>query len=276
MPIISVVEFLIVFPFIMAVIVGFMKKANHARSAVVTGGGFIIMAASIYVAVKALLNGNGGYQFLAETEGTDIVIMCGEVFIFCLVIFLSIKYKKYYCILLSAAGTLPILWMDLSGNGIAGQMHIRVDAMAALMYLIVGVVGILICIYACGYMKDYHHHHTDVQNRSNYFLAMLFVFIGAMFGLISSDNLSWIFFFWEITSVVSFLLIGYTRTQEAVNNSFRALWMNLMGGVAFAGGILFCTFGLGICNLSQLTAMDTKSVPLVLAPVTLFAFAALV
>ena len=276
LPIINVVEFLIVFPFIMAVIVGFMKKANHARSAVVTGGGFIIMAASIYVAVKALLNGNGGYQFLAETEGTDIVIMCGEVFLFCLVIFLSIKYKKYYCILLSAAGTLPILWMDLSGNGIAGQMHIRVDAMAALMYLIVGVVGILICIYACGYMKDYHHHHTDVQNRSSYFLAMLFVFIGAMFGLISSDNLSWIFFFWEITSVVSFLLIGYTRTQEAVNNSFRALWMNLMGGVAFAGGILFCTFGLGICNLSQLTAMDTKSVPLVLAPVTLFAFAALV
>lgn len=276
LPIINVVEFLIVFPFIMAVIVGFMKKANHARSAVVTGGGFIIMAASIYVAVKALLNGNGGYQFLAETEGTDIVIMCGEVFLFCLVIFLSIKYKKYYCILLSAAGTLPILWMDLSGNGIAGQMHIRVDAMAALMYLIVGVVGILICIYACGYMKDYHHHHTDVQNRSNYFLAMLFVFIGAMFGLISSDNLSWIFFFWEITSVVSFLLIGYTRTQEAVDNSFRALWMNLMGGVAFAGGILFCTFGLGICNLSQLTAMDTKSIPLVLAPVTLFAFAALV
>ena len=58
----------------------------------VTGGGFIIMAASIYVAVKALLNGNGGYQFLAETEGTDIVIMCGEVFLFCLVIFLSIIY----------------------------------------------------------------------------------------------------------------------------------------------------------------------------------------
>jgi len=276
LPIISVVEFLIVFPFIMAVIVGFMKKANHARSAVVTGGGFIIMAASVYVAVKALLNGNSGYQFLAETEGADIVIMCGEAFLLCLVIYLSIKYKKYYCILLSAAGTLPILWMDLSGNGIAGQMHIRVDAMTALMYLIVGVVGILICIYACGYMKDYHHHHTDVQNRSSYFLAMLFVFIGAMFGLISSDNLSWIFFFWEITSVVSFLLIGYTRTQEAVDNSFRALWMNLMGGAAFAGGILFCTFGLGICNLSQLTAMDSKSVPLVLAPVTLFAFAALV
>ena len=276
LPIINVVEFLIVFPFIMAVIVGFMKKANHARSAVVTGGGFIIMAASVYVAVKALLNGNSGYQFLAETEGADIVIMCGEAFLLCLVIYLSIKYKKYYCILLSAAGTLPIQWMDLSGNGIAGQMHIRVDAMTALMYLIVGVVGILICIYACGYMKDYHHHHTDVQNRSSYFLAMLFVFIGAMFGLISSDNLSWIFFFWEITSVVSFLLIGYTRTQEAVDNSFRALWMNLMGGAAFAGGILFCTFGLGICNLSQLTAMDSKSVPLVLAPVTLFAFAALV
>lgn len=276
LPIINVVEFLIVFPFIMAVIVGFMKKANHARSAVVIGGGFIIMAASVYVAVMTLSGAEKGECFLTETRGADILIMAGEVFLLCLVIFLSIKYKKYYCILLSAAGTLPILWMDLSGKGIEGQMHIRVDALAAIMYLIVGVVGTLICMYACGYMKDYHHHHTDVENRSSYFLAMLFVFLGAMFGLISSDNLAWVFFFWEITSVVSFLLIGYTRTQEAVNNSFRALWMNLLGGVAFAGGILFCTFALQISNLSQLTALDQKAVPMVLAPVTLFAFAALV
>ena len=276
LPITNVVEFLIVFPFIMAVLVGFMGKAKRAISAIVVIGGFIIMAASVYVAVMTLRNGGTENSFFAESKGADIVIMCGEVFLLCMVIFLSIKYKKQYCILISAAGTLPILWLDLSGNALEGQMHFRIDAMAALMYLIVGVVGTLICMYACGYMEDYHHHHTKIADRSNYFLAMLFVFLGAMFGLISSDNLSWIFFFWEITSVVSFLLIGYTRTQEAVNNSFRALWMNLLGGAAFAAGILFCTFGLGICNLSQLTALDQKSMPLVLAPVTLFAFASLI
>lgn len=36
---------------------------------------------------------------------------------------------------------------------------------------------------------------------------------------------------------MSFLLIGYTRTKEAVQNSFRALWMNLLGGLGFAAAI---------------------------------------
>lgn len=53
--------------------------------------------------------------------------------------------------------------------------------------------------------------------------------------------------FWEITSLVSFLLIGYTRTKEAVQNSFRALWMNLLGGLGFAAAI----FGQGCALESQ-------------------------
>ena len=163
--------------------------------------------------------------------------------------------------------------MDLSGNVVEGNTHVRLDTFAAVMYLIVGIVGILICIYASGYMKDYHHHHTDVEDRSNYFLALMFVFLGAMFGLISSDNLGWIYFFWEITSVCSFLMIGYTRTQEAVDNSFRALWMNLLGGCGFAAGLLYCNIELGISNLSQVTEAGANS--LVIVPVTLFAFAAL-
>src|SRR5699024_11472079 len=66
---------------------------------------------------------------------------------------------------------------------------------------------------------------------------MLFLFLAAMFGLVLSQNLIWIYFFWEITSVISFLMIGYTRTEEAVNNSFCALWMNLLGGLGFAVAI---------------------------------------
>jgi ech hydrogenase subunit A len=164
--------------------------------------------------------------------------------------------------------------MDLTGKAVEGNLHVRIDTFAAVMYLIVGVVGILICIYASGYMKDYHHHHTDVADRSNYFLALMFVFLGAMFGLISSDNLGWIYFFWEITSVCSFLMIGYTRTQEAVDNSFRALWMNLLGGCGFGFGLLYCNLFLGVSNLSQLTD-GGHDIALAIVPATLFAFAAL-
>ena len=267
------VDLLIILPFIMAIILAFFKKASGLRSAIIMIGGFAIMAIAIQAAVAVLISGDTSqFVYAVETPLQDTLIMCGEVFLMCVVCFLSIKYKKYYAMLISLIGTLPVLYMDLTGLAVEGNTHLRVDTFAAVMYLIVGIVGILICIYAAGYMKDYHHHHTDVQNRSNYFLALMFVFIGAMFGLISSDNLGWIYFFWEVTSVCSFLMIGYTRTQEAVNNSFRALWMNLLGGCGFAAGLLICNIGLGISNLSQLTSGTVAGA---IVPVTLFAFAAL-
>ena len=147
------------------------------------------MIAAVYVAVNVLMSGDTSqYMYLTETHIPDKFVIAGEIFLMCLVCFLSIKYKKIYAILLSLVGTIPVLWMDLSGRVVEGNTHFRIDTFAAVMYLIVGIVGILICIYASGYMKDYHHHHTDVQDRSNYFLALMFVFLGAMFGLISSDN----------------------------------------------------------------------------------------
>ncbi len=273
-PILNVVYFLILFPFLMAIIIGLLKYASPFRSAVIMLGGFTIMAAAIYVAVNVLMSGDTSqFMYLEDAEIPNHFIMAGEVFLMCLVCFLSIKYKKYYAILISLVGTIPVLWMDLSGNAVEGSTHLRIDTFAAVMYLIVGIVGILICIYASGYMKDYHHHHTDVVDRSNYFLALMFVFLGAMFGLISSDNLGWIYFFWEITSVCSFLMIGYTRTEEAVNNSFRALWMNLLGGVGFAAGLMYTNMYLNMSNLSEITAAGASEV--IIIPVTLFAFAAL-
>ena len=270
------VEFLIVFPFVMAVLMFCIKKASLLRNIIAGLGGFSIMAIAIWVGVQVLSKtGSTKNTYITNAETYDHMIMGGEIFLMCVVIFLSIKYKKYYAILLSLIGTLPVLWMDLTGNAITGKSHLRVDYLSAVMILIVGIVGILICIYACGYMKDYHNHHVEVEDRSYYFLALLFVFIGAMFGLISSDNLGWVYFFWEITSVCSFLLIGYTRTQEAIDNSFRALWMNLLGGCGVGFGLMYCNMSLGIANLSQLTQIVPRTNMLVMIPVTLFAFAAL-
>ena len=274
MAISTLVNFLILFPFVIAALIFIQREATPLRSITIIVGGFTIMIAAIYVAVTVLSSGDTSqFQYHMETGIPEKVIICGEIFLMCLVCFLSIKYKKYYAILLSLAGTIPVLWMDLSGRAVEGNAQIRVDTLAAVMYLIVGIVGILICVYASGYMRDYHHHHKDVQDRSGYFLSMMFVFLGAMFGLISSDSLGFIYFFWEITSVCSFLMIGYTRTQEAVNNSFRALWMNLLGGCGFAFGLMYCNIALGISNLSQVT--DVNGTVSVIIPVTLFAFAAL-
>ena len=63
-------------------------------------------------------------------------------------------------------------------------------------------------------MRDYHEvAHREVPDRRPLFFALLFVFMGAMFGIIFANNLLWLFFFWEITTLCSFLLIGYTQNR---------------------------------------------------------------
>jgi len=155
-----------------------------------------------------------------------------------LIIVQCLRHRRYLIMLLSVVQTVAILWLEVCTGKLPEASHLALDRLSVLMILVVTVVGGLICLYAVGYMKRYHIHHAHVQDRVSFFLSMLFVFLGAMCGLVLSENLNWLYFFWEITSVVSFLLIGYTKAEDAVKNSFRALWMNLLGGAGFCGGII--------------------------------------
>ncbi len=206
--------FLILFPFFLALLT-YLAKEEKTRSVVVIVGSLIVMVADIIFCIKCYNTGQTarGLTFVEEPAAANHIIMACELFLFGLVTYLSVKYKKLYCILLSFIGTFPVLWLDITGRAVETKPYMRVDNLTLIMCIIVGLVGGMICIYAVGYLHGYHHHHTDVPNRANYFQALLFVFIGAMFGLVTSDNLSWLFFFWEITSVTSFLLIGYPRSE---------------------------------------------------------------
>ena len=272
----GIVAFLIFFPFLAAVVLSLMKKQSRARDAVVIVSSALIVSAVVALVVGFLPSGETR-TYLVETPVWNNLILVGEIFLMGLAFYYGIRYKKYYVLLLSAAGTIPIVWEELAGYGVEGRAHLTVDYLTVIMCLIVGVVGSLICLYAVGYMKDYRKHHPEVPDRTSFFLAMLFVFLGAMFGLVFSANLSWMFFFWEITSFCSFLLIGYSKTDEAIRNSFRALWMNLLGGFAFSMAILYCTFVLKVANLQDLVAVGTTQGAKAFAviPAALLAFAAL-
>ncbi|MBQ7572975.1 MAG: NADH-quinone oxidoreductase subunit L [Clostridia bacterium] len=254
-----------------------MTKNNTVRKAVVYTGSAIIICTAIVFSLTALIKGiDSGAKYFGVTHLVHVIdtVMLGiEILLMVLIVYLSIKHKKYYAGLLSVAGTVLIAWLELSGKAASVQNHVYCDKLSVIMCLIIAIVGSLICIYAVGYMVDYHNHHTEFKDRRTFFFPMLFVFLGAMFGLVISSNLIWIYFFWEITSISSFLLIGYTRTKEAIDNSFRALWMNLLGGLGFAGAIVYSTTVLHVTTLQQLVYHPASIITLV--PVTLLAFAAL-
>lgn len=266
----GVIPILIAWPALAAVVLP-LVRSRKARAAVVYAAtaGMMLLAA---VLLAAWLSAGKQTLFLAPesiyTNYLDLAMLAGEFVLMGLIIALSIRHRKYPVILLSAGQTLLVAWSEIF-YPVEKTTHMRVDGLAMLLCIIAAFVGGFICIYAVGYMKAYHEHHKEYKDRSGFFFSMLFLFLAAMFGLVLSENLVWMYFFWEVTSVVSFLLIGYTRTEEAVHNSFRALWMNLLGGFGFAIAIVYSAATSGTVQLTDVVMSGAA------IPVVLLAFAAL-
>lgn len=263
---------LIVVPFLCAVLLSMLKN-NIARHLVTYTGSAVIIGLAMAFAAIYFKSGKTQLFFFTETEIVDYAMIGIEIFLALLITVLSIKYRRYYAALLSVSQTALMLWYELGGMAPHQQINkMYADELTVIMVLIVAVVGTLITVYACGYMKDYHHHHKEFNDRRRYFFSLLYIFLGAMFGLVLSNSLVRIYFFWEITSVVSFLLIGYTRTEEAIGNCFRALWMNLLGGCGFAAAIVWAGVKFKITDMQSLILFDGA---VIVVPVILLAFAAL-
>lgn len=268
------VPFLICFPLFVALLM-YVIKVNKIRNIIAYISAAVVMVAVLIMSVLWVMDGCNAILLYYETEIVDKVILSVELLLMVIVVYLCFKYKKYIISLLAIIPTLLIAYVEIWGPKRDMINHIRIDYLSILMCIIIGIIGGLIIIYAVGYMHGYHHHHTEIEDRRNYFFMLLFIFLGAMFGFVLSSSLLWIDLFWETTSICSFLLIGYTRTDEAIQNSFRALWMNLLGGTALALGIVYQIYEMNNDSLQYLVGMGSWGFGSAVVPVALIAFAAL-
>jgi ech hydrogenase subunit A len=263
--------FLILGPLITAFFMLLVRK-DAERNWIVKLSALGIGAVTIILLVSQYSKGTLYYSFDAESIGRFMFFI--EIIIAVFLLYLGIKFKNYLVIgLVLLISALMLYFEGVYAHTIDVKYSLFIDQFSIIMALIIGIIGSLICVYALGYMKDFHEHHKELQDRRNVFFFIMFVFLSAMFGLVFSNNLLWVYFFWEITTLCSFLLIGYTKTEEATKNAFTALWMNLLGGVAFAVAILYlASQGGGIMGLNEVLASGKA---IVLIPVVLIGFAGL-
>ena len=245
----TLIPALILMPLLSAILISICKK-EKIRSLIIYVSVFLILACTAAIIAMWLVDDQATWNLYTRTSALDHLMQTVEIALMLFIIYQCFIHRKKWIALFSIAQTALMLWVEQT-IPLVESTHTQVDALALLMCVICAVVGGLIAVYASGYMKSYHQHHREYTDRSSLFLSMLFVFMSAMFGLVLSSNLIWIYFFWEITSVISFILIGYTRTQEAVDNSFRALWMNLLGGLGFAIAIWLCALNRHSVQLSD-------------------------
>ena len=107
------------------------------------------------------------------------------------------------------------------------------------------------------------------------FFALMFAFLSAMFLIVFSNNMMWVFTGWEITTVCSFLLIGFTRTEEAIKNAFRQIIMNLLGGIAFLVALFVMAIQFQTLSFLEFLQIGIQNPAMVALPVTALAFAGL-
>ncbi|AOA59365.1 monovalent cation/H+ antiporter subunit A [Acinetobacter larvae] len=137
---------------------------------------------------------------------------------------------------------LPQLGIDLS---------FRLDALGLIFSLLISGIGTLIYIYA--------YYYLSPPNSLSKLYALFMLFMTAMLGISLSNNLIILLVFWELTSISSFLLVGYWSQYEAAQTGSRmALTVTGLGGLAMLGGFILLGQVTGTYQIDELLNMGPQ------------------
>jgi multicomponent Na+:H+ antiporter subunit A len=132
-----------------------------------------------------------------------------------------------------------------SAHGLS--LSFLLDGLSLLFSLTIAVIGTFIFIYSGGYLKGHPH-----QGR---FFAFIMMFMGAMQGLVLADNTVVLYAFWELTTVASFLLIGFDHSRQIARRAaIQAMVVTGLGGLALLAGAVLLQRLTGSWDLSGINA----------------------
>jgi multicomponent Na+:H+ antiporter subunit A len=152
-------------------------------------------------------------------------------------------------LLLWALGTfeLPQVWRTPWVPSLGIDLAFRFDGLSALMLLLITGVGTGVFIYAGGYLAGHPH-----QRR---LYGALTAFMLAMIGCVTADDLFVLFLFWEMTSLTSFLLVGFNHhDQQSRKSAQQALLVTGSGGLAMFAGFVLLAQAFGTSSISVIIA----------------------
>ncbi|HIW99776.1 MAG TPA: Na+/H+ antiporter subunit A [Candidatus Nesterenkonia stercoripullorum] len=132
------------------------------------------------------------------------------------------------------------------------ELSFRMDALALVMSILILGVGALVLLYCARYFPK-------GEKAAGPFGAQLFAFAASMLGLVLSDDLVMLFIFWELTTILSFLLIGYSAHRIfARRSAVQALIVTTFGGLAMLVGLLWIGELAGSYRLSEVIAAGSE------------------
>lgn len=132
-------------------------------------------------------------------------------------------------------------WMPSLGI----TLSFYLDGLSLTFALLISGIGTLVTLYSSAYLISHDHYQR--------FVLYLLAFMGSMLGLVLADNLITLFVFWELTTVTSYLLIGFDHAAaKARRNALQALLVTATGGLALLAGFILIGSVAGSYELSEI------------------------
>jgi multicomponent Na+:H+ antiporter subunit A len=125
------------------------------------------------------------------------------------------------------------------------SIGLLLDGLSLSFALLITGIGTLVTLYSSSYLGGHPHYRR--------FVCYLLAFMTGMLGLVLSDNLLALFVFWEVTTISSYLLIGFNADEaKSRRNALQALLVTGTGGLAFLAGIILLGFAAGSFEISEI------------------------
>ncbi len=132
-------------------------------------------------------------------------------------------------------------WVPSLGIGLS----IMIDGLSLTFALLISAIGVFVVMYSGAYLSGHPHLRR--------FYLYLLSFMVAMLGLVLADNLIMLFVFWELTTVTSYLLIGFDHASgKARRSALQALLLTGAGGLALLAGLILLGIVAGSLELSEI------------------------
>ena len=140
-----------------------------------------------------------------------------------------------------------LAWSWVPSLGIS--LSFLLDGLSLLFGLLITVIGTCVLVYAGGYLKGH-------QDMARFHLALV-AFMASMLGLVLADGLLTLFIFWELTSITSYLLIGFNHQDiEARKSARQGLFVTVAGGLALMAGLVLLGVASGSWSLHDILRAD--------------------
>jgi len=237
---------LIALPFCSAAFCTFIRYGKIRTVVILSSGGMLIAAALILI-------GRTPFHFSPKPIFGLPLTVAVEMLDFSLlsvILYLGFKHHSWIIKILALLQIIVLAYFEFFlVEDRVSPATIFCDHLSLLMILIICLVGVLICFQAIAYMKNHEDHLKPAASKQPRFFGVMLLFLGAMNGLVLSNDMRLFYFFFELTTLCSFLLIAHDGTATATSSAVRALWMNSLGGAAFIIGLVLAYANTGMLEL---------------------------